>query len=71
MVTYGYGDAHPYSVEWDGTSPTDRPSLSNQFVQAEGALQHSLVPTYRLHDTTGDDLGVLEHPARNVGRATS
>jgi hypothetical protein len=24
------------------------------------------VPTYRLHDTTGDDLGLLEHPAPNV-----
>ena len=22
--------------------------------------------TYRLHDTTGDDLGLLEHPAPNV-----
>jgi hypothetical protein len=24
------------------------------------------VPTHRLHDTTGDDLGLLEHPAPNV-----
>jgi hypothetical protein len=24
------------------------------------------VPTYRLHDTTGGDLGVIEHPAPNV-----
>lgn len=24
------------------------------------------VPIYRLHDTTGDDLGTLEHPAPNV-----
>jgi hypothetical protein len=24
------------------------------------------VPTYRLHDTTGDNLGLLEHPAPNV-----
>jgi len=24
------------------------------------------VPTYRVHDTTGDDLGVIEHPAQNV-----
>jgi len=23
------------------------------------------VPTYRLHDTTGDDVGLLEHPAPN------
>ena len=22
--------------------------------------------TYRLHDTTGDDLGTVEHPAPNV-----
>ena len=22
--------------------------------------------TYRVHDTTGDDLGLLEHPAPNV-----
>ena len=24
------------------------------------------MPTYRLHDTTGDDLGLVEHPAPNV-----
>ena len=24
------------------------------------------MPTYRLHDTTGDDLGLIEHPAPNV-----
>ncbi len=24
------------------------------------------VPTYRLHDTTGDDLGLIEDPAPNV-----
>jgi hypothetical protein len=24
------------------------------------------VPVYRLHDTAGDDLGLLEHPATNV-----
>ena len=24
------------------------------------------VPIYRLHDTTGDDLGLLEHPAPNL-----
>ena len=24
------------------------------------------MPTYRLHDTTGDDLGLLEHPAPNI-----
>jgi len=24
------------------------------------------VPTYRLHDTTGDALGTVEHPAPNV-----
>ena len=24
------------------------------------------VPTYRLHSTAGDDLGVLEHPAANL-----
>ena len=24
------------------------------------------VPIYRLHDTTGDDLGTLEHPAPNL-----
>jgi len=24
------------------------------------------VPTYRIHDTTGDDLGTVEHPAPNV-----
>jgi hypothetical protein len=24
------------------------------------------VPTYGLHDTTGDDLGTVEHPAPNV-----
>jgi hypothetical protein len=26
----------------------------------------STVPIYRLHDTTGDDLGLLEHPAPNL-----
>ena len=24
------------------------------------------MPTYRLHDTTGDDLGLIEHPAPNL-----
>ena len=24
------------------------------------------VPTYRIHDTTGDDLGLIEHPTPNV-----
>ena len=24
------------------------------------------MPTYRLHDSTGDDLGLIEHPAPNV-----
>jgi hypothetical protein len=24
------------------------------------------MPTYRLHDTTGEDLGMIEHPAPNV-----
>ena len=24
------------------------------------------LPAYRLHDTTGDDLGLIEHPAPNV-----
>jgi hypothetical protein len=24
------------------------------------------MPTYRVHDTVGDDLGVIEHPAPNV-----
>ena len=24
------------------------------------------MPIYRLHDTTGDDLGLLEHPAPNL-----
>jgi hypothetical protein len=24
------------------------------------------MPTYRVHDTVGDDLGVIEHPASNV-----
>ena len=26
----------------------------------------SLMPRYRLRDTTGDDLGLLEHPAPNL-----
>ncbi len=29
-------------------------------------LTPPIVPTYRLHDTTGDDLGVSEHPAPSV-----
>ena len=36
---------------------------------AEGARLIG-VPTYRLHDTTGDDLGLVEHPAQNVEHAT-
>ena len=28
------------------------------------------VPTYRLHDTTPDDLGFLEHPAPNIEPGT-
>ena len=24
------------------------------------------MPTYRLHNTTGDDLGLVEHPAPNL-----
>jgi hypothetical protein len=24
------------------------------------------MPTYRVHDTVGDDLGVIEHPVPNV-----
>ena len=36
-------------------------------VQDDGSrLQDWFVPTYRLHDTTGDDLGLIEHPAPNV-----
>ena len=43
------------------TSPTDwQTSLLARRVR------HSAVPTYRLHDTTGDDLGLIEHPAANV-----
>jgi hypothetical protein len=30
------------------------------------ALQDSAHAIYRLHDTTGDDLGLLEHPAPNI-----
>jgi hypothetical protein len=29
------------------------------------------VPTYRLYDTTGDDLGLLEHPGRTWSPVTS
>lgn len=25
------------------------------------------MPIYRLHDTSGEDLGLLEHPAPNLG----
>jgi len=28
------------------------------------------VATYRLHDHTGDDLGLVEHPASNVEPVT-
>lgn len=30
------------------------------------SLRSGSVPTYRVHDTTGDDLGLIEHPAPNV-----
>ena len=40
-------------------------------VRGDGSrLQDSVVPTYRLHNTTGDDLGLLGHPAPNVEPAT-
>ena len=29
-------------------------------------MPHSERPTYRVHDTTGDDSGTAEHPAPNV-----
>jgi hypothetical protein len=29
------------------------------------------VPTYRIHDTTGNDLGLIEHPAPNVEPGTA
>jgi hypothetical protein len=32
----------------------------------ESADTRRIVAIYRLHDTTGDDLGLLEHPAPNV-----
>jgi len=31
-----------------------------------GVSPRAAVPTYRVHDHTGDDLGLLEHPAPNV-----
>ena len=31
-----------------------------------GAANTRLVPVYRLHDTTGEDLGLLAHPAPNL-----
>jgi hypothetical protein len=34
-------------------------------VVVEGLVE--LAYRYRLHDTTGDDLGTVEHPAPNVG----
>ena len=30
------------------------------------SLRSVAVPVYRLHDTTGDDLGLIEHPAPNL-----
>ena len=38
--------------------------------QGGWALASNPVPTYRLHDTTDDDLGLIEHPAPNVEPAT-
>ena len=33
---------------------------------ARGCCDTRLVPIYRLHDTTGEDLGLLDHPAPNL-----
>ena len=47
----------------------DRASTANSRSQQSGqktSWKTRLVPTYRRHDTTGDDLGLIEHPAPNV-----
>jgi hypothetical protein len=40
--------------------------ISEPRVSAYRSILGSTVPIYRLHDTAGDDLGLLEHPAPNL-----
>jgi hypothetical protein len=44
---------------------TEAPPKSGSSSDALHRRLGSLVPTYRLHDTTGEDLGLIEHPAPN------
>jgi len=42
-------------------------ALSPDFPLGDGSVDTGrTVPIYRLRDTTGDDLGLLEHPAANL-----
>ena len=45
---------------------TEAPPKSGSWSDALRRRLGSLVPTYRLHDTTGEGLGLIEHPAPNV-----
>ena len=44
----------------------EAPPESSSWSDALHRRLGSLVPTYGLHDTTGDDLGLIEHPAPNI-----
>ena len=45
---------------------TEAPPTSGSWSDALHRRLGSLVPTYRLHDTTGEGLGLMEHAAPNV-----
>ena len=49
---------------------TEAPPKSGPWSDAATKGLGSLAPTYRLHDTTGEDLGLVEHPAPNVEPVT-
>jgi hypothetical protein len=52
---------------WGGPCAAPGVNASGDVADSDDdCLQHSADPTYRLHDTSDDELGFLEHPAPNV-----
>jgi hypothetical protein len=58
-----------------GSAPTPTPAIAStphahlgaRDLRAPGSSRYSMcMSIYRLHDTTGEDLGLLEHPAPNL-----
>lgn len=54
------------SLEWDRSHAPGRRRCARVLGHRQPVDTECTVPIYRLHDTTGDDLGLLEHPAPNV-----